>query len=164
MITNVQIVDLDSDGRNEVLACDVQQNGVFSYTWNGEGWEEKQLASDIAAPAHVTVVDIDADYDNDLVVSVMGNLHPDDGVIGSLVLLENTSSGFEKQTILDDVRRVVDAQPGDFDGDGDLDLAVAVFGYLRGQVLWLENLGDGTFQDHKLLVAPGTIHVPVADL
>ena len=36
-------------------------------------------------------------------------------------------------------------------------------GYARGQVLWLENLGDGRFLDHALLAAAGTIHVPVAD-
>ena len=162
-ITNVQVADLDGDGRQEVLACDVQQNSVFLYSLGDSGWVEKELATDLVAPAHATVVDIDTDGDNDLIVSVMGNLHPDDGVIGRVVLLENNGGSFEKRTILDDVRRVVDVQPSDFDGDGDLDLAVAVFGYLRGQVLWLENLGNGTFQDHELLVAPGAIHVPVAD-
>lgn len=163
-ITNVQILDLDGNGSAEVLACDAQTQAVYAYRRTGPGeWSEQKLADGLIAPAHATVVDLDEDGDNDVVVSVMGDLYPDDDVVGSLVLLENQGGKFVNRTLLDDVRRVVDAQPGDFDGDGDVDLAVAVFGYLRGQVLWLENRGGGQFRDHELLSAAGTIHVPVAD-
>jgi len=41
---------------------------------------------------------------------------------------------------------------------------VAVFGYARGEVLWLENRGGLRFRDHRLLIRPGVIHVPVGDL
>ncbi len=163
-ITNVQIVDLDGDGAADIVACDAQAQAVYAYRRTPDGsWAEQTLGTNLIAPAHATVVDLDYDGDNDVLVSVMGNLFPDDDVVGSLVLLENDGGQFTKRTLLDDVRRVVDAQPGDFDGDGDLDLAVAVFGYLRGQVLWLENRGDLQFRDHELLSAAGAIHVPVAD-
>lgn len=163
-ITNVQIVDLDGDGSQDVVVCDAQAQAVFCYRKSSSGvWEQQLLGDGLIAPAHATVVDLDQDGDLDVIVSVMGKLSPSDDVIGSLVLLENREGNFEKKILLDDVRRVVDAQPGDFDQDGDLDLVVAVFGYLRGQVLWLENRGDGNFRDHELLSAPGTIHVTVAD-
>lgn len=163
-VTHVQVVDLDGDERPEVVACDAQRQAVFAYDRQEDGtWTERAIAKGLIAPAHATVVDLDQDGDNDVVVSVMGNLYPDDAVIGSLILLERRGEQYVRRTLLDDVRRVVDAQPGDFDGDGDLDLAVAVFGYLRGQVLWLENRGEGQFLDHELHAAAGTIHVPVAD-
>ena len=163
-ITNVQIVDFDGEGRSDVLVCDAGRNKVLLYRRSSEGhWLEEVLAEDLVAPAHATLVDIDQDGDLDVIVSVLGNINPDDGVIGRVVLLERHGGEFHQYVLLDDVRRVTDVQPGDFDGDGDIDLAVAVFGYNRGQVLWLENLGNRRFLEHELLSAPGTIHVPVAD-
>lgn len=166
-ITNVQITPLNSGGQPGVLVCDAGRNAVLFYLESTPGsgnWTESIVVQDVLAPAHATVVDIDGDGDQDVIVSVLGNIEPDDGVIGKLLLLEYRDGVYHESVILDDVRRVADAQPGDFDGDGDIDLAVAVFGYNRGQVLWLENLGDQTFREHELLSGPGVIHVPVADL
>ncbi|MDA0836127.1 MAG: VCBS repeat-containing protein [Planctomycetota bacterium] len=164
--TNVTIVDFDVDGRNDILACDARSNSVILYLQTASGeWTSRVLGNDLVAPAHASVVDLDRDGDLDVVVAVLGNISPDDGVIGRVVLLENNGDNIEftKRILLDDVQRVADVQPGDFDGDGDWDLAVAVFGYARGSILWLENLGDGYFRDHELLSAPGAIHLPVAD-
>ncbi|MCA9007561.1 MAG: VCBS repeat-containing protein, partial [Planctomycetaceae bacterium] len=164
LITNVQVLDFDGDGQNEIIGCDSGRGIVSLFKKDGPAsWQEEVLLIDLAAPGHVTVVDIDADGDQDIIVSILGNLMPDDRVIGRVELYEREGDGYKKHVILNDVRRVADVQPGDFDGDGDLDLAVAVFGYNRGSVLWLENRGDLQFRDHELLNAPGTIHVPVAD-
>jgi hypothetical protein len=111
-ITNVQIVDLDADGAAEVIACDAQRQAVFAYRRTADGkWSEQLLRDELIAPAHATVVDLDNDGDNDVVLAVMGNLYPDDGVV---VLLENGGGTvgqqrFTRKTLLDDVRRVVDA-------------------------------------------------------
>ena len=164
LITNVQIIDFDGDGTNNILGCDSDRGIVSLFKQKGDNqWQEEVLLQDLAAPGHVTVVDIDGDGDLDLIVSILGNLLPDDRVIGRVELYERQGDKYIRHVILDDVRRVADVQPGDFDGDGDLDLAVAVFGYSRGSVLWLENRGNLKFRDHELLNAPGTIHVPVAD-
>jgi hypothetical protein len=164
LVTNVQVVDIDGDGAAEVLACDDLGHRVVRFDRGSDGgWQPSTLLEDVAFPAHVTAVDIDGDGDQDVVVSVLGDIFPSDAVIGRVVLFERTGAGYERHLLLDDVRRVADVQPGDFDGDGDVDLAVAVFGYSRGEVLWLENRGDFVFADHKLLDGPGAIHVPVAD-
>lgn len=165
-ISNVQITKLYSDDVVAgVLVCDVFRSAVIYQRAIGEGkWSDEILLGDVAAPAHATVVDIDGDMDLDIVVSVLGNIEPDDGLIGKVILLTQVNGHWIPSTILDNVRRVADAQPGDFDADGDLDLAVAVFGYNRGQVLWLENNGSQQFTEHELLSGPGVIHVPTVDL
>lgn len=163
-ITNVKIVDFDEDGLPDVIVCDARLNCVWWYRQRPDGtWDEQPLGEDIIAPAHATVIDIDGDGRNDILVAELGSIWPDDGVIGKVVLLKNEGDRFEQRVLLDDVRRVSDVQAGDLNGDGLLDLVVAVFGYDRGQILWLENLGNLKFRDHELHSAPGTIHVPVVD-
>jgi hypothetical protein len=170
-ITNVKILDFDQDGLSDVLACDARLNCVWWYRQSAGGsWEEHRLGEDILAPAHATVTDLDSDGRNDILVAELGSIWPDDSVIGRVILLQNVSEAgekspprFVKHVLLDDVRRVSDVQAADLNGDGRTDLAVAVFGYDRGEVLWLENMGDLRFRDHSLHSAPGSIHVPLAD-
>ncbi|MEO6567789.1 MAG: VCBS repeat-containing protein, partial [Opitutaceae bacterium] len=38
------------------------------------------------------------------------------------------------------------------------------FGYLQGEIRWMENRGDWKFESHVLFDLPGTIHTPVADI
>ncbi len=163
-ITNVVVHDLDRDGLPDVIACDARRNCVWWYRQTAaDVWEEFQLADEILAPAHATVVDLDGDGLLDVIVSELGSIWPDDGVLGRVTLLHNRGETFQRRILLDDVRRVCDVQAGDLNGDGLPDLVVAVFGYARGEILWLENLGDLRFRDHLVVSAPGTIHVPLAD-
>lgn len=163
-ITNVQIVDCDGDGQSEVIVCDALGRRILRLDRSADGaWQESVLIDDVGTPAHATFVDIDADGDIDCVVAVLGDIFPSDAEIGRVELFRREAHGFRREVLLDDIRRVADVQAGDFDADGDIDLAVAVFGYSRGEILWLENLGDGRFGDHQLHDAAGGIHVPVGD-
>jgi hypothetical protein len=163
-ITHVQVIDLDADGTAEIVACDALRNRISRLDRGPDGsWRETTLIAAVGVPAHATFTDIDADDDLDCLVSILGDINPSDAAVGQVELYRLTDTGYEREVLLDGIRRVADVQPADFDADGDVDLAVAVFGYSRGEILWLENQGDGSFADHLLHAAPGGIHVPIAD-
>ena len=163
-ITHVQVIDVDADGVAEVIACDALHHRIIRLNRNSDGsWRETVLIADVGVPAHASFIDIDRDGDLDCVVAVLGDIMPSDAAVGRVELHRRVGSGYVREVLLDDVRRVADVQPGDFDADGDVDLAVAIFGYSRGEILWLEHQSDGRFADHLLHSAPGGIHVPVAD-
>ncbi len=172
-ITNVKIVDLDRDGLQDVLVCDGRRHRVLWYrqigplTGEGRGsvqWDEIALGDEVNCPAGTAVADLDGDGDLDVIVAVLGSVYPTDLRVGQVVWLENQGNAtFKNRVLLDDLRRVSDVQAGDLNQDGRPDIAVAVYGYHHGEILWLENRGGGRFRDHLLFTSQGPSHVPLGD-
>ena len=131
------------------------------------GAQLKVLANDLANPCHIEVVDLDGDGLRDLLVADLGVVLPSDQRQGRVLWLRAKSTGeFETFVLANELGRVCDVQAADFDGDGDLDLVVAVFGWHKeGEVLLLENQGrteEGPKFERKTIdPRHGTIHVPV---
>lgn len=165
-ISHVNVVDLDRDGRNDILACDDKLNGVVWLRQTAPAqFAESTLTAGLPSPVHVEAVDMDADGDLDLLVACMGEVFPNNDKIGSVIILENDGAqNFTKHVIAERIARVTDIRAGDFDGDGRLDLAVAQFGYDQGEVRWMRNLGGWQFESRILLNLSGAINVCVADL
>ena len=165
-VTHVTVVDLDRDGLLDVLATEETLAQVRWIRQSPKGtFQERQVASVVFAPAHVTPADADGDGDLDLLVAEMGRIRPTNDKIGSVNLFENLGDEtFQSHVVLKNVARVTDVEPGDFDSDGDVDLAVGQFGYDDGEIRWMENVGAFRYESHILLSLPGTIHVPVADM
>jgi len=166
LIAHVTVVDLDADGLPDILACDALRHRVaWIRQFPAGAWTEEPVAEDIRAPAHVEPIDFDGDGDLDLLVASLGELFPSDLRIGSVVVLENDGEqGFTSRVAAEGIPRVADVRAGDLDRDGDLDLAVAAFGYDRGETLWLENRGGWEFEAHVLQRFSGAVNAIAADL
>lgn len=165
-ISNLQIVDLDRDGLPDILVCDVIRGRVTWIRQSPKGtYTETPVGGAVPAPAHVEAIDFDRDADLDLVVAGLGVLAPSNNRVGTVVILENNGrQQFTNRVVAERIARVADVQVGDLDGDGDLDLTVAGFGYDAGDTSWLENKGDWTFEQHVLLRLSGPINAVVADI
>jgi hypothetical protein len=116
-------------------------------------------------PARVSAGDLDGDGLEDLLVADLGHPLPTDDRTGRVLLGRNRGGGrFELETILDDVGRVADAKPLDLDGDGDLDVVVAAFGWLRSggiHVLHNETRAPGApaFRSERVNQRSGAVSV-----
>jgi len=156
----VRIVDLDGDGAMDVLACDAERGEVSWIRREGKEWREETLAR-VPCPASAQVVKNEAGRGWDIIVACQQAHTPTDDLTGSVVRLVNDGGmRFRPETILTKVPRVSDAQPGDFNGDGRTDFAVAAFGFVKaGEIGWLEGGSGGQFTYHRILQRTGASQV-----
>ena len=154
----------------DVLVADLRAGNisVFQVTGPAPG---RQLLADISAPARVEPVDLDGDGHGDFVVANLGRFEPSNERIGQVVWLRYVpeTAVYEPIILAQDLGRVADLRAADMDGDGDVDLVVAVFGWTEaGELLYFENrtadFSRPEFRRRKLDRRTGAMRLQLADL
>lgn len=171
-IANVNVVDLDRDGKSEVLVADIDRKGVFWMRLADTGWVERKLAT-AQAPAKTEVFDFNGDKHMDIVVAYLGSMLPTDERVGGASLMINDGTlRFREYPLIDSMGRMADIRPADFDNDGDFDFVIASYGFLTvGEIGWLEQKPHPSgsrdslhFEYHRLSPKAGAIHTIPTDL
>ncbi len=168
-VANVNVVHLFDPKRSDVLCCDMRsgQVSVLRPYETNPAW---RVLATLPQPAHAEVVDLDGDGHLDLIVACLGSFLQSDALNGQVVWLRGAADGtFTPVPLLTQVGRVADVQMADFNGDGKLDLVVAVFGWrAAGEIVYLENQTQDwskpVFMPQTVDPRHGAIHVPVCDL
>ena len=152
---SVQVLDLYGDGSLQLFATEPLSGRVM---WLRGLDDVVELSEGLNQPVRVHAADVDGDSHRDLLVADIGTLSRTNGPVGRVVLLRNDGTfRFEVVVLMDDVGRVACAEAADLDGDGDLDIAVCVLGYLDGRVAWLEQTAELEFVEHVIDDRPGSI-------
>jgi VCBS repeat protein len=125
---------------------------VFSDMHVGEVYEIELPAENLTAkplahlghPAIVEPADFDADGVDDYLVGDLGTFLPEDHDLGrALWLHPHPQRGWVADALATGLGRVAHVASGDFDGDKDLDVLVAAFGWRKtGRILLLRRSDD----------------------
>ncbi len=97
---------------------------------------------------------------NGIEAITMGILKPSDEKLGKLSIIAN---GKDPVTVIDSLRRPVQATYFDVNADGKEDIIISEFGFRKGSLSWFENKSDGKYEQHLLKALPGGISSKVYD-
>jgi len=161
-ITSVKLADINGDGiANQLLVTDNLNHSVSWLGMQDGRWREHILAKG-RAPVNTTPKNIDGDGDIDFGICYMGKVLPSEELIGEFHILINQGNGtYTNQVILDGgVPRITDCAPADYDGDGDTDIVIAMFGRRNtGELAILEQTSPLKFTLNSILKINGSMRV-----
>ncbi|MEW4488397.1 VCBS repeat-containing protein [Thalassoglobus sp. JC818] len=125
--TNLFVVDVNGDGKNDVLASRGHGSGLCWFA--GPDMKRTNFGDEQIAPHCLAIADFDGDGDIDAATCAKDSM--------TTAWFENDGSGSFRTHQLDDAQAAYDIRSIDMDGDGDVDLVVA--GQASKNVVWYEN-------------------------
>ena len=102
--------------------------------------------------------------DNEKIACNIGMFLPNNLKVGSIQNISGENGKLSKyKNIYGYLMRPVNLVHTDINGDGNKDFVVCEFGYLKGELSWLQNNGNNNYSKHILREAPGAIKAVVND-
>jgi len=142
---HAQVIDLDEDGDNDVVACGYWSGDIFWYENSGAGtFSRGDIGNgNFATANHFDVADLDGDGDLDVI-----GVSFDPGTLAWW--RNNGSETFTRTNIATDgIQNASSCTVVDLDDDGDLDVLVSSF--YEDKIAWFENDGSENFTRDDLL-------------
>jgi hypothetical protein len=120
-----------------ILPSDEPVGQLWQLAEGSTNAESKALIRGLRRPVHATVIDLDQDGREDLVISSFGNR------LGRLSWFRSDSEGRFRETVLADTPGTVRCLPFDWNGDGFADLTVLRAQGREGADLYVNNIHGG---------------------
>lgn len=151
---------------HQVLTSDILRHGVDRWNVSGMvgrsgGWESSGAVGSGGGGAVVDMVRDQGGY----TACNIGVFAPNNAGGGHIDRLTGMGRGFVTGTtpVFSGLMRPVSLAGADLNGDGAIDWVVCEFGFIKGELSWLENKGGGRYEKHILRNAPGAMRVVVQD-
>jgi hypothetical protein len=160
------------NGERRLLTCDMRHGWICETTSLSDEPKLRLLCDQVSNPCRLFPMDLNGEGGTQWVVANLGSFPALDHNLGSVDWLRHRDGQWDRTVLADNLGRVADVKPFDFDADGDLDLAVAEFGWrTTGHVLLLENMtrksgttGEPKFEPRRLDERHGAVQVEICDL
>ncbi|MDI1352863.1 MAG: VCBS repeat-containing protein, partial [bacterium] len=95
----------------------------------------------------------------------VGILRPNEDTLGVAFRMVQKSGKWQADStnLFSGLRRPIQVTEADLNKDGKEDYLVCEFGYLKGGLSWMENMGNNHFKKHTLSILPGAIKAYILD-
>ncbi len=127
-------------GERRLLTCDMRNGWICETTGLNGKPHLRILNEQISHPCRLEPIEWSGLGGSEFLVASLGTFVAMDHNLGSVEWLRRQDDGWKLQSLASNLGRVADLKAFDFDSDGDVDIAVAEFGWrTTGHVLLLEN-------------------------
>lgn len=156
-VKDVELSDLDNDGDFDIVATVYDQSDlvVLINEGNYAFWKTDTIDMNINNVEGIALADLDNNMTTDIIACANGDAKV-------FWYKNNGSNSYSKRIVDADLKKPKDAEIADFDGDGDLDIAVVAedtSGYLT---VYLNN-GSGVFTKSQQIKGRNGLDVEIGD-